>query len=97
MKLLRTESVGVGGMEPLIGHFKKITQVQYIVYEKKNVFRGNKLGESHNTYVFWLAKSWNGWEYNIELGESVSFSPIEIVHAIGLKGRRDTNSLNTTQ
>lgn len=38
MKLLRTESVGVGGMEPLIGHFKKITQVQYIVYEKKKRF-----------------------------------------------------------
>lgn len=52
MKLLRTESVGVGGMEPLIGYFKKITQVQYIVYEKKNVFRGNKLGEKSQHVCF---------------------------------------------
>ena len=57
MKLLRTESGGVGGMEPLIGHFKKITQVQYIVYEKKAFLGETNLAKSHNTYVFWLAKS----------------------------------------
>jgi len=43
-KSLSTEIVGVGGMASLIGHFDKITQVEFIVHEK-NVFRESKLSE----------------------------------------------------
>lgn len=41
-KLLRTESAGVGGMAPLIKHFEKITQVEFIAHGKKKRFQGKQ-------------------------------------------------------
>ena len=65
---------------------------------KKKTFLGETNLAKVTTRMFsgWLSLE-TGENTTLKLGESVSFSPIEIVHAIGLKGRRDTNSLNATQ
>lgn len=75
-KLLRTESAGVGGMAPLIKHFEKITQVEFMPMEKKTFLGEANLAKSHKKYISsgWLCLE-RGENTVLKLGESVSFWP----------------------